>query len=156
PADLFAATASYRPGTRVWWALHAKPRQEKSVARQLHKAAVPFFLPLIARRSVSGGRVVTAHVPLFPGYIFLFGDRDERTTALATGRVIRVLDVAQQQALWRDLSQVKRLIDTGAAIRPEGRLTAGTHVEISSGPLAGLQGTILHEVARRRFVVQVD
>jgi transcriptional antiterminator RfaH len=156
PENLFASPTFYRAGSQIWWALHTKPRQEKSVARQLREGAVPFFLPLIARRSVISKRVVTSHIPLFPGYVFLFGDREQRATALATGRVVRVLEVAQQLDLWRDLFQVKQLIDTGAAIRPEGRLTAGTQVEISSGPLAGLKGTILNEKSRRRFVVQVD
>jgi transcriptional antiterminator RfaH len=156
PEDLLSARASYVTGARVWWVIHTKPRQEKSIIRQLRKNAVPFYLPLISRRSVISGRAVISHVPLFPSYVFLFGDREERITALATGRVVRVLDVAEQQDLWRDLSQVKQLIDTGAQIRPEGRLSAGTSVEISSGPLAGLKGTILNELSRQRFVVWVD
>jgi transcriptional antiterminator RfaH len=156
PEDLLTARATYVTGTRVWWVIHTKPRQEKSIIRQLHKNAVPFYLPLIARRSVISGRVVISHSPLFPSYVFLFGDREERITALATGRAVRVLDVAEQQDLWHDLSQVKQLIDTGAQIQPEGRLCAGTPVTISSGPLAGLKGRILNELSRQRFVVWVD
>lgn len=156
PEDLFAESQSPQATDRVWWVLHTKPRQEKSIVRQLHKGAIPFYLPLVARRSMIRGRVLCSHVPLFPGYVFLLGTRDERTASLTTGRVASVLEVAGQLELWRDLTQVKLLIDTGAPIRPEGRLVAGTPVEITSGPLAGLKGTILSEASRRRFFVQVD
>jgi transcriptional antiterminator RfaH len=156
PEELFAVPSSIPPGERAWWVLHTKPRQEKSITRQLLKQSIPFFLPLADRRLVMRGRVVCSHVPLFPSYVFLFGNRDERVAALATGRVVQSLEVANQEELWRDLAQVKRLLDSGAAVRPEGRLVPGTAVEISSGPLAGLKGVILSESTKKRFVVQVD
>jgi transcriptional antiterminator RfaH len=141
---------------RSWWVLHTKPRQEKSLARQLRKGGVPFYLPVVARRCLVGSRVRHSHVPLFSGYVFLLGDRDERVTALSTGRVVRALDVPDQQGLWRDLRQISRLIAAGVPITPEQRLTPGALVEIRTGPLAGLTGTILRTASGRRFVVRVD
>jgi transcription antitermination factor NusG len=117
---------------------------------------VPFYLPLIRRRLLMRGRKMTSHVPLFPGYFFLLGTREERLQALATKRVVNTLIVADQQALWHDLRQVRSLIATGAPITPEDRLAPGVLVEIRSGPLAGLRGTILRTASGRRFVVQVD
>jgi transcriptional antiterminator RfaH len=156
PDDLFTDPKWREPGDRVWWVLHTKPRQEKSIARQLVTESTAFYLPLISRRTKMRDRVICSHVPLFPGYVFLFGNREERTESLTGNRVARTIDVPGQAELWRDLAQVKHLIDTGAPIRPEGRLTAGTPIEITSGPLTGLKGTILKEATRRRFVVQVD
>jgi len=141
---------------RVWWVLHTRPRQEKSLARQLHQGRVPFYLPLIERRSVIRGRVLESHVPLFPGYLFLLGVRDERLAALATKRVVHSLEVSDQQGLWNDLIQVNRLINTGAPITPEERLEPGDLVEITRGALAGLKGRIIRAASGRRFVVQVN
>jgi len=155
PDNLFADdNAELRQG-RLWWVLHTKPRQEKSLARQLVKTQVPFYLPLIEKRSVIRGRVMPAHVPLFPGYVFLLGVREERLTALATHRVVNSLEVSDQQTLWTDLTQVNRLINTGAPITPEERLEPGDLVEIMRGALAGLKGRIIRAASGRRFVVEV-
>jgi hypothetical protein len=75
---------------------------------------------------------------------------------LTTNRIAKILEVPKQEDLRRDLTPVQRLIDTGAPIRPEARLVAGTPVEITSGPLAGLKGTIVKDGSRRRFLAQVD
>ena len=88
PADLFAAGRDVA-AERVWWVLHTRARQEKSLARHLHQARAPFYLPLIARRGLQRGRVLTSYVPLFPGYVFLLGRRDERLVALTSNRVVQ-------------------------------------------------------------------
>lgn len=144
------------PEGRAWWVLHTRPRQEKSLARQLLERQVPFFLPLIPRRNRLRGRIVTSHKPLFTSYVFLWGNQHERLTALATHRVVMSLAVPNQDQLWQDLRQIRRLIETGAPITPEDRLQAGTPVEIRSGPLMGLKGVVLRTASGRRFVVQVD
>lgn len=141
---------------RVWHVLHTKPRQEKSLAREMYRAGVPFYLPLLTRRCRVPGRMLQSHLPLFPGYVFLLARQEERNFALSTRRVVRSLDVRDQSGLWRDLGQVYRLIASGAPITPEDRLRPGSLVEVRSGPLAGLQGQIIRAASGRRFVVQVD
>jgi transcriptional antiterminator RfaH len=156
PQQLFEAPEQAAAGGRVWWVVHTRPRQEKSLVRQLHSAAIPFYLPLISRRLRIRGRMMTSYLPLFSGYVFLLATGEERITALATSRVVRTLPVADQAELWDDLRQVSRLIATGAPITPEDRLAPGDLVEIRSGPLAGLRGKLLSAASGRRFVVQVN
>jgi transcriptional antiterminator RfaH len=141
---------------RAWWVLHTRPRQEKSLARELYRRRVPFYLPLAPRRGLVRGRAVTSHLPLFPGYVFLRAEPGERLAALATGRVVRSLPVGEQEGLRRDLEQVRRLIATGTPLSLEGALTPGAWVEITSGPLAGLRGKIRRGASGCRFVVEVD
>ena len=64
PVQLFEEPAAPPDSDRVWWVLHTKPRQEKSLARQLYVAEVPFYLPLISQRARVRGRTQTSHVPL--------------------------------------------------------------------------------------------
>ncbi len=154
PEDLFAP--EFDAGERGWWVLHTRARQEKSLARQLHSARVPFYLPLIAKRALQRGRLLTSYVPLFTGYVFLLGQRDERVVALTTNRVVQSLEVTNQEKLWHDLSQVWKLIQTGAPITPVDHLEPGVFVEIQQGALAGLKGRIIRAATGRRFVVQVD
>jgi hypothetical protein len=154
PADLFAG--AYSSQDRIWWVLHTRPRQEKSLARQLHTSRIPFFLPLAPHRLLVRNRMLTSYIPLFTGYLFLLADQQERVAALATSRVASTIRVTDQKQLLRDLLQVHRLIGSGAPITAEERMVPGASVEIQCGPLAGLRGKIVQEASRRRFIVEVD
>jgi transcriptional antiterminator RfaH len=156
PEALFQPEESLPPDGRAWWVLHTKPRQEKSLARQLYEGRVPFYLPLVGRRSLIRGRPTTSYVPLFTSYVFLRANAEERVAALATSRVVGVLRVPSQDGLWRDLRQISRLIASGEPVTPEDRLEPGMVVEISNGPLEGMRGKILRSASGRRFVVEVD
>jgi transcription antitermination factor NusG len=154
PHDLLDGNAP--AAGRTWSVLHTRPRQEKSLVRELYCRSVPFYLPLAPRRCVIRGRVVTSYVPLFPGYVFLRADQAERLAALSTGRVVRALPVADSEGLRQDLERVRRLIAAGSPLTLEAALTPGTWVEIISGALAGLRGKILRGASGCRFVVEVD
>jgi transcriptional antiterminator RfaH len=156
PDGLLDPSAPADAAARRWWALHTRPRQEKSLARDLCDRRIPFYLPLLTRRLRIRGQAMTSRVPLFPGYVFLLGLPDERTAALATRRVVRSLDVADQDGLWHDLRQVSRLIASGKPVAPEDRLVPGALVEVRSGSLAGLRGVIVKAASGHRFIVRVD
>lgn len=156
PEDLFESELPPHSRSGDWWVMHTRPRQEKSLARQLCDLQIPFYLPLISRRTHFHGRLLTSYVPLFSGYVFVLGSQEERSAVLSTRRVAHCLAVADQEGLWTDLRQIQRLISLGAPISPEERLIPGKLVEIRTGPLAGLRGTILRSSSGNRFVVQVD
>ncbi len=139
-----------------WWVLHVRPRQEKSLARQLRSASIPHYLPQAKNRVVVRRKVSYSYVPLFPGYTFLWGTEDERIAGLATGRVLRSIKVLDQDQLWNDLRQVNRLVASDLPVQTENRLQAGDEVEICSGPLMGLNGEIIRAAGGLRFVVRVD
>lgn len=153
PSDLFAASADE---SAVWWALHTKPRQEKSLARYLFAAGLDFYLPLRPRRHRIRGRIVTSETPLFTSYVFLRADRDKRALALASNRIVHAIEAPNSSHLARDLRQIDTLLSLGAPVAPVERLGPGDEVEITSGPLAGLSGTIERLSTGRRFVVKVD
>jgi transcriptional antiterminator RfaH len=155
PENLFESVADAMVGRR-WWALHTRPQQEKSLARQLHSSGISFFLPVVSRRLKIRKRTFTSQIPLFPGYLFLLAEGEERVKALSTRRIVRPIEVPDQERFTRELLQIHRLISCGAPITPEGRLVVGTVVEIRNGPLAGLRGKILQTDSARRFVVEID
>lgn len=155
PSDLFD-TDSPADSDRVWRVLHTYARQEKSLVRSLFQAQVPYYLPTVAQRRQGPSRVRLSHLPLFPNYVFLLSNAEERVVALATNRVVRAIEVVDQVGLQEDLRQICRLLDAGVPVRPEDRLAPGVAVEVRSGPLAGLRGTIVRTSSGRRFVVQVN
>lgn len=139
-----------------WWALHTRPRAEKSLARRLLARHIAFFLPLYHREWRSGGRLRSSYLPIFPSYIFLRGDGEARQHALETNLVVRALEVNDQIRLDQDLRRVYQLVVSGSPLSPEERLVSGARVEILSGPLAGMAGTILRRGKHKRFLVEVE
>ncbi|OHB70355.1 MAG: hypothetical protein A2V70_08405 [Planctomycetes bacterium RBG_13_63_9] len=157
PHDLFERLAFGHQQGMAWWVLYCLPRREKQLMRRLRALDVAFHAPLIARRTRSpSGRVRTSYVPLFAGYVFLFGDANHRYAAQTTGCVSRWLVPPDMAALTADLAQIRRLIDTGAPLTPEARLQPGMRVRIRSGSFAGFEGAVLRRPGETRLVVAVD
>jgi transcriptional antiterminator RfaH len=116
---------------------------------------LPFFLPLYHRQWRNRGRLFSSYLPLFPGYLFLHGTADLPLAALQTNQVARVIPVPDQTRFCADLRNVYQLMQSGEPLTPEERLEPGTLVEITSGPFAGMEGTILRRGPRLRFLVEV-
>jgi hypothetical protein len=145
PAELLSNGIAVGDG-RCWWAVYTKARQEKSLARDLLRRSIPFFLPTVWKKSIIRGRRVRSQLPLFGGYLFLFGNDEERVQCLTTNRVSQLLEVHDQNELQKDLGQVHRLILSETPLTVESQLVRGRRARIRTGALQGLEGTI---VARR-------
>ena len=141
---------------RRWLALYTKSRQEKSLARELLKHRIPFYLPLVRKTNVSRGRKRTALVPLFGGYVFLYASEEERVRSLTTGRISRVLEVEDAEQLVFDLRQLRQLITADAPLTVESRLAAGQRVRVRHGAFADLEGTVLKRRGRTRLLVSIN
>jgi transcription termination/antitermination protein NusG len=156
PDDLLSQPLSLEQNSVAWWVLHTRPRAEKSLARRLLQRRTPFFLPLCKKQWRNRGRLHCSYVPLFPGYVFLQGEKQTVFKTLDTNLVARILTVGDQGQLHADLGRVYALIAAGAPVTPEGKLQPGTPVEITSGPLAGLEGKILRRGKQLKFLVEVQ
>ncbi len=143
-------------GNCRWLALYTKARQEKSLARELLKYRVPFYLPLVRKTNISRGRKRTSLVPLFAGYVFLCGAEEERLRALATNRVSRILTVEDPDQLLFDLRQLRQLIVANAPLTVESRLGPGERVRVRQGAFAGLEGTVLKRRGETRLLVSIN
>ncbi|MCU0962164.1 MAG: antitermination protein NusG [Pirellulaceae bacterium] len=141
---------------RRWWAVYTKSRQEKALARQLVGHEVPFYLPLIPKDNIIRGRRVRSHMPLFAGYVFLFGSENERVTTLTTNRVSRILPVVDEERLRRDLANIQALIERDAPLALERRLSPGDLVRVKTGLLRGLEGVVIRRHGKRRLLVAVN
>lgn len=138
-----------RPGR--WWVLHARARAEKTIAEALEKSGIDHYLPLVPVVHRYGRRRVTNHVPLFPGYLFLWGEPEECLVAQKTNRVANLLPVAAQKQMQKDLEQVYRVVASGAPVDLYPALRPGKACRIIRGSLMGVEGVVI----RRRNVSRV-
>ncbi len=143
-------------GIGQWMVVYTKPRQEKSLARDLLRRSIPFYLPLVKRTLRYGRRRLASFAPLFDGYLFMLGTEGERMASLATNRVVRVLPVNDGQQMVTDLRQIERLIEANVPLTVESRIQPGRNVRVRSGPLAGVEGVVLRRQGEIRLLVSVN
>ena len=160
PADLLEE-ASNLVGQPVaaqprWVAFYTLARREKDLMRKLEAADIPFYAPLVRRRLPSpGGRVRSSYVPLFPGYVFAPVDEEQRRAALATNTIARWISIPDERTLVSDLRAIKRLVESEKPLTPEARLESGHAVRVRSGPLRGMEGTVVKRHGEERLLVAV-
>lgn len=154
PANLLTEVGRTVNGRR-WWVMYTKSRQEKALVRALGAQQVPHYLPLVSRELLVRGRPVASHVPVFPSYVFVYGNPIEREQCLKTNRVCQVLPVPNGEELCEDLANVQTMIEAGCPLTVESRLEPGHWVRVRSGPLEGLEGAILQRKRQTRLIVAV-
>ena len=140
-----------------WWCLHTKPRQEKATARFLHEERIAYFLPQAPHVShTPGGRRIRSIQPLFPSYLFLYGDGDARLQAFQAQTLVQALEVRDQAVLERELRQIHRMASLGMSLRPEPSYAVGSKIRVLSGPLKGFTGCLVRRDNRDRFLAVVQ
>jgi transcription termination/antitermination protein NusG len=125
-----------------WHVLHTNSRQEKILSDTLAAMGVAHYLPLVRQTRFYGKRKASVEVPLFAGYVFLHGTLEEVYEADRTGRVARIIHVADQEELDRELNNVHLALSKNAELSRYPLLKTGVKVEVRSGPFRGLQGVI--------------
>ncbi len=156
PDNLLAADATTIEQAESCWCFSTLARAEKSAARRLFAQQVPFYCPIIFKRFRSpSGRLRESFVPLFPGYIFVFGNEFQRIAALKTNKMSRCQGVADRDQLIQDLRSIQRAIEIGAPLTPEARIVAGDQIRVRSGPFAGYEGYVLRREGKTRLLLAI-
>lgn len=139
-----------------WHVLHTKPRQEKALANALSIQNIQFFLPLIKQIRIYGHRRREVELPLFSGYLFLRGSKEQTYNAIDTKRVVRVLPVPDQTTLNHDLKQIAIALQGSGILDPYPFLQEGTRVRVKSGPFCGLEGMVDERKRGDRIILIVQ
>jgi len=156
-SDIFPETLFDIPTSQTPWEIaHLRSRQEKTVARLLVEARIPFYLPQIQQKKKSSGRTFISHLPLFPGYIFLRRVDGLRQTLWRTSAVANMLEVTDQDQLTEELQQIRQLQATGAILTPTVAIVPGDVVRIEEGAFRGYTGVVIKERGSLRLIVSVS
>jgi len=142
--------------TGLWFVMHTKPRQEKALANALSIQNIQFFLPLIKQIRIYGHRRRQIDQPLFSGYLFLKGTKEQTYNAIDTRRVVRVIPVPDQTGLNHDLKQINIALQAEGSLDPYPFLKEGTRVRVKSGPFLGLEGMVDERKRGDRIILIVQ
>lgn len=139
-----------------WWVAHLKSRQEKMLARYLRERQIPFYLPQMEKRVRRSGRTFVSYLPLFSGYVFFRGGRDERLAAVKSNVIVHVLEPPDQNEISAELRQLYELQLTDALLVPHRYVGPGATVLITEGAFQGYRGLVVKEKGVTRLIVSVS
>jgi transcription antitermination factor NusG len=128
-----------------WYAIQVKSRFEKVVAQHLRGKGYEEYLPLYVSRRRWSDRIKEIEIPLFPGYTFCRFDVTDRLPIVLIPGVISVVSFGGiAQAIPEDeIVALQNVVRSGASYEPWPFIGVGQKVQVTRGPLAGLEGVIV-------------
>jgi transcription antitermination factor NusG len=137
-----------------WYAIYTMPRHEKSVARYFGLKEIECFLPTYEKlRKWKNRQRVRIVLALFPRYVFARVNRMQRSVVLQTPGVLQFVGAGATPTPLRDV-EIAFLRDETAkkAAEPFADLVIGSRVSIKRGPMAGIEGVLVHKQNGDRFI----
>lgn len=156
PPVLVPWAASLRDLRGPWWVAHTKARFEKAFAWDLLRRRIGYFLPMVERVRVSGGRKRRVPTPLFGGYVFFCGDDQARFAAMTTNRLCQTIPVADQAQLIDELAALEQALAGQAPLDPYPFAAVGRRCRVRGGPMLGIEGVVVERAKLARVVLQVS
>jgi len=140
-----------------WYVLCTFARHEKATAARLRSSEIETYLPLYWAIRNWGQRRVSVELPLFPGYVFVKTSIKRKTRILEHPGVIRFVGLSGKATPLADEDMEKLRASLSACkAEPYPYLGAGKRIRIKTGPLCGVEGTIIRRKGAVRLVVQID
>ena len=141
-----------------WWVVRVRPRHEKALAWELVRMEIGYYLPLMTKRTIrrDTGKPRKSIICLFPGYISVVGYPEKRQEIFRTGRVLKALEVIDQEKFVSELENVRHALEGGVQVGVEPRLAVGRTVLITQGPLAGVTGVVTEMKRPTRVYLNVE
>jgi transcription antitermination factor NusG len=140
-----------------WHVVFVRSNQEKRVTERLTGLGVEAFLPCYSSVRQWKDRRVKLQLPLFPSYVFVHVQHQERAKALSVSNVVSFVGarnspavIAEDEIAWiRSGTQHE-------SVMPHSCLVAGQRVVVTAGALAGLEGVLVRIQNRARVVISVS
>jgi transcription termination/antitermination protein NusG len=145
-----------------WYAVWTQSHFEQSVTQQLSAKGFTAFLPEMSVWSKRGGEQRLIRVPMFPGYLFVRDEMDKRSYVeiLKARGVVRILEDGWTRLTPvpdAEIDAIQQVVTAEVPVFAHEHLTQGDRVEVTEGPLSGLQGLFLQDKPTKgRLVLNVD
>ena len=144
-----------------WYVIHTCSRHEAKVEAGLTRKGLEVFLPRVKVRSRRRDRLQMLEVPLFPGYLFVHTELNDRVhdNIIRNQGVVRILGSKGQFSAVPEetVASLRTFVNSGQPVFPWYELTPGKQVRVVAGPLRGALGVILNNKrGKRRLLVAVE
>lgn len=140
-----------------WYAVKVRTRSESVALASLHHHGVETYCPQITKRRKYSDRTKTVLEAIFPGYLFCRFDVFSKAHVVLASVAVEYIVKCGRQVVPVPVSEVdaiRRAVECGgmAATQP----SVGEPVRVVAGPLRGVEGILIRDKDRPRFVVSVQ
>ena len=148
----------YRQWSAGWFAIHTRYQHENLAARSLAYKGFEVFLPQYTSVRQWSDRTKELSAPLFPCYVFLRGELEQRLRILTTPGVLGLVGFAGVPAIIPDaeIEAVRQTIARRVHVEPYPFLKCGDWVRVKGGPLEGIEGILVRNKKQFRLVLSVQ
>jgi transcriptional antiterminator RfaH len=145
----------------TWWIAKVKPRQEKALAFDCISSEFEYYFPMVTKvtRRRDNNKPRKSVLPLFPGYLSFCVAAGLERMMWSTGRIVNLVEVRHQKHFKKELEQIYFTLDLGMPLEPITDIEAiepGMLVEVISGPLKGMHGTVQRTQGAHRLILSVE
>lgn len=131
---------------KKWYVLQTKPRNEKLVLRQIEQKGIEIFAPFMEKIRIWSDRKKKIDVPLFSGYVFIYGSEEERLRAITnTSGAIRYIYFEKRPASVsdREIELIKQtLVEPEKISIEDKKIKKGDPIIVSFGIFKGMKGYV--------------
>lgn len=142
-----------------WYVAYTYPRAEKAIHQKLTELGVEAFLPLHKVKRKWSDRIKEIEVPLFSNYLFVNTGLVDIPRLADINGIAKFVSFRKEFATIREkeITLIKKLVSYGKDVRVEqNRLISGQRVMVNKGPFVGLEGKLIKELGKDRFILSID
>ena len=139
-----------------WFVAHTKPRREKKLVEYCLRQGFAATLPCYNSAHKYRGKTVVFRKPLFPSYVFLQLQADQKSSVRQSDHVANLLEVFDQDTFREQLEDILLALDTDLEVRLAPAIGEGMRVRIKAGPLQGLEGWVEKRYGMTTILLRLD
>lgn len=131
---------------RKWFVMQTKPRNEALVNKQILYKQIKSYLPQVEKIRIWSDRKKKVLEPLFPGYVFVYANEDERQTAISgTAGAVRYIYYEGRPAVVspREIKLIEDSLREPEKVSIEQkRIEKGDEIMVTHGIFKGMKGRV--------------
>ena len=143
---------------KKWYVFYTYPKSERKVHEYLLENNYKSFLPLYWVVRQWSDRRKRMKVPLFPGYVFVYIEKDRIYEVLKTPKIVRCVTFNRVPASLRqsEFDNIVRISENDYPLEVSCDLRVGDPVVVIRGALAGMEGVLIEERGSQRFALRIE
>ena len=142
-----------------WFAVYTAPRHEKQVQKHLQLRSVEHFLPVYTHQAAwKDGTRPTLQLPLFPSYLFVQIEKEQRSRVLQVPGVLAIVGGTGKEPATLDSTEIE-MLRAGVQLRkvePHPVIHVGQTALIRRGPFTGKSGIVVRKKGAVRVVLTLE
>lgn len=145
---------------REWYAVYNIVRHEKTACMRVADKRIETFLPLRKVLSRWKDRNKIVHIPLFPGYFFIYicPSSQDQLAVLTTPGVVKILGNGGNlfPIPSNQITAIQTLLTTNLEFQPDEYDLTGREAIVIRGPLNGILGKVIERRGKHRLIISID